>query len=183
MQCTLDQEIEHLKEYILLQQVRYPDALTCSLEMVPAIMGTYIPTLSVHSLVENVFKYGISDDGTIYIEISGHFASDDPSIIVLRVQDHCHGFEETEPEWLNRTSETGFAEKDEHETRSVGLRNTAARFREMYPESFEMHLLNMNGAVVELRFCPEEWQNADQELTIREEPLIREEVTDAGGNE
>lgn len=165
MQCTLDQEIEHLKEYILLQQVRYPDALTCSLEMVPAIMGTYIPTLSIHSLVENVFKYGISDDGTIYIEISGHFAPDDPSIVVLRVQDHGPGFEKTEPEWMNRTAETGLTKRDEHETRSVGLQNTAARFREMYPESFEMHLLNMDGAVVEIRFCPEEWQKADQEAS------------------
>ena len=45
--------------------------LECGLELEPQILHCRIPTLSLHSLVENIFKYGIQNQEKLDIQVKG----------------------------------------------------------------------------------------------------------------
>lgn len=142
--CTIEEEISHLQEYILLQEVRYPKFLVCRLELEPQILPCYIPTLSLHSLVENIFKYGIFEQEELKIWIKGTLLID-TNQVKLTVIDNGPGFEEHVIEKINGNQ---FEEEYTH----IGISNTMFRFREMYQDKFKICVKNSNGAQIELCF-------------------------------
>lgn len=142
--CTLDQEILHLKEYINLQEARYPGALECRLELEAQILECIIPTLSVHTLVENIFKYAMGDQEILKILIRGDYDAKENRVF-LQISDNGNGFSE---EILNSVK----AEEERHTERKIGLRNTVKRFRQLYGDEFTFVLRNEDGAVIEMYF-------------------------------
>lgn len=56
---TLAQEMEYVKLYMYLQQMRFEDKISCSIQINPALMDYYIPGFSVQPLVENAIIHGL----------------------------------------------------------------------------------------------------------------------------
>ena len=142
--CTIEEEITHLREYILLQEVRYPDSLECGLELEPQILHCRIPTLSLHSLVENIFKYGIQNQEKLDIQVKGSLLIEENKVMLI-VSDNGPGFDDAVIQAVN---EGNFTE----ERHKIGLNNTVLRFRELYQDRFHIFIENNNGAKVELCF-------------------------------
>jgi len=69
---TLQEELDVLREYIFLQQLRFGDLkLPISYAIDAAILGKHLPTLSLQILVENVIKHNIlSDETPVNIEVT-----------------------------------------------------------------------------------------------------------------
>jgi len=66
----LSEELQFLKSYIFLQQMRFEDNLTVDIE-VPSETEAMIPPLSLQMLVENAIKHNIiSDDQPLHLRIS-----------------------------------------------------------------------------------------------------------------
>lgn len=56
---TLEQEIEYVKLYIYLQQMRFEDKISSSIRIAPGLMQYEIPALSIQPLAENAIVHGL----------------------------------------------------------------------------------------------------------------------------
>jgi two-component system LytT family sensor kinase len=68
----LNQEIEFIDNYILIQQVRFGDRLIFIKDIDATCLGMRIPPMILQPLVENSVKYGIApkkEGGTIYLSV------------------------------------------------------------------------------------------------------------------
>ena len=69
---TVEKELEFIKDYLDLEQIRYADKMTISYHVSDDIMRAKIPNMLLQPLVENAIKYGIVsavDHGEITIDI------------------------------------------------------------------------------------------------------------------
>ena len=144
LECSVEEEITHLQEYILLQGMRYPDFLDCRVELEPQILQCRIPTLSLHSLVDNIFKYGIQDQEKLIIWIKGNLLNENNQVKIT-ISDNGPGFDCSVIDAVNQG-------KIIEQNQRIGMGNTILRFRELYHEYFEIHIENRNGAQIELCF-------------------------------
>lgn len=66
---TIGAEIEALKEYLTLQQIRYDFRFDVDIDVDPEAMSLTIPRFILQPLVENSLYHGVSDDGYIHVNI------------------------------------------------------------------------------------------------------------------
>ncbi|WP_338130565.1 sensor histidine kinase [Cohnella ginsengisoli] len=59
---TLREEIDHLRNYLLIQQTRFSDRLSCLIEVDPSALDAEIPKLVLQPLVENAIVHGLEDE-------------------------------------------------------------------------------------------------------------------------
>ena len=64
---TIGDEIEALKEYLQLQQIRYDFQFDVDLDVDEQCLGQPSPRFLLQPLVENALYHGVSDDGYIYV--------------------------------------------------------------------------------------------------------------------
>lgn len=70
---TLRQELEFLKRYLEIEQVRFADRLKVDYQVDPATLDLFVPNLILQPLVENAIRHGIgSQIGPGRIQISAH---------------------------------------------------------------------------------------------------------------
>jgi len=69
---TVDDELQHLKNYSFIQKARFGDLLTFELEVAREILGCVLPVMSLQSLVENSMKHGVEKKNDLgYIRVVG----------------------------------------------------------------------------------------------------------------
>ncbi len=132
-QVSLERELDFLKCYLEIQQVRFHDRLRVTLDVEPAALTAQVPNLILQPLVENAIKYGIApraDAG--HIGIRATLAHD-----TLQVEVRNDG-----PPMTNEASTR----------KGVGLANTRERLRQLYQERFRLDLQTLadGGAVCTL---------------------------------
>ncbi len=68
----LDQELDLLKNYLAMQQIRFGTALVCSIDIPPDWMQTkFLPSFSLQPLVENAIKHNeLTEDSPLLIKVS-----------------------------------------------------------------------------------------------------------------
>lgn len=66
---TIGAEIEALKDYLTLQQIRYDFRFDVDIDVEEEAMGLTIPRFILQPLVENSLYHGVSDDGYIHVNI------------------------------------------------------------------------------------------------------------------
>lgn len=88
-----DNELEHTKHYVYLQQLRFDDALTVEYEL--ACTKFNIPTLTLQPIVENAVRYGVrknsTGEGTVIIRTAEY-----PDHYEVKVTDNGPGFDPNE---------------------------------------------------------------------------------------
>jgi len=86
---TVKDELNFIRDYLDLEQVRYQDRVTINYNIAPEAMHLKIPNMIFQPLVENAVKYGIIptvDDGEIVINIQlEHNAMLDQNALVLQI--------------------------------------------------------------------------------------------------
>jgi PAS domain S-box-containing protein len=82
--ATLGKELEFVRSYMYLQQMRYGDALTWSINIPASLLDLVIPPLSLQVVLENALKHNIVNDAKpLLVEI---FAIDKTLIVKNRLQ-------------------------------------------------------------------------------------------------
>ncbi len=120
---TLDAEIEFVTAYLKLEQVRYKNAFTYTIEVAPELAEIEVPHLILQPLAENSIRHGFArSTGEARIEIRGEKASADR--LLLTVRDTGVGLPEG---WSLQTS-------------GVGLRNTRLRLQRLYGSDQEFRI-------------------------------------------
>lgn len=130
-QMSLEQELEFLKNYLEIEQIRFKDRLKVGFKIAPETLSAEVPNLILQPLVENAIKHGIAKSlsaGEIKISANrnGEF---------LRLEVENDGV---------------FLNGDGFEKEGVGIANTRERLQQLYGDNFHFELkpLEKGGAKV-----------------------------------
>ena len=123
-------EIEHLRQYVYLQQRRYAYAFVCRIHVEKQLEACHIHKLLLQPLVENALLHGYdfseqNEERENIIHVS--VASAVPGLLTIRVQDNGKGMEETLMQQLNAGDLT-----QPRQGQAIGVRNVIARVQMYY---------------------------------------------------
>jgi two-component system LytT family sensor kinase len=127
-QVTLQEELEFLRCYLEIEQVRFHDRLAVKMHIEPETLDARVPNLILQPIVENAVRHGIASriaPGEIEIQ-----ASRAGGVLRLRVKDNGPGLR-------------GGAGSGARTREGLGLANTRARLKQMYGAA---HLFEMADA-------------------------------------
>lgn len=125
-------EIEHVRNYLLIQSIRYADSFEYVFETNPEALEAKTMKLILQPIVENCIYHGLKnkiDKGRIRISISR-----DEEFLFLRVSDNGYGMRQEKIEALYQSFEDGV------ESNSVGLKNIFQRVMIFYGGRAEMRI-------------------------------------------
>jgi two-component sensor histidine kinase len=133
---TLSQEIEAIRRYLIIEQMRFGERLHVGIMVTPPADVARVPSLILQPLIENAIKYAISrreEGGRIEI-----VATVDDGMLDIRLRDDGPG----SPDYRPAPGSSG-----------VGLANTRERLRVLYGErqSFAIRSLQPQGTEAHLR--------------------------------
>jgi two-component system LytT family sensor kinase len=130
---SLADELGHVERYLRLEQARFRDRLSVSVDVPPETRGAVVPALSLQPLVENAIRHGV-ECGTERVEVTITARRRDDEI-ELRVTDDGPGIEpEAMAAALNGASG------------GIGLTNVDARLRATFGERYALRLESTPGA-------------------------------------
>ena len=167
-QTTLRMELEIVKEYIALQQMRYDFIIEMNIED-----GSYLdqPTVRMlfQPLVENAIRYGLGDDEKISIQVfedvARHFA-------VVTISDSGKGLNQEEIDEINQPFDYDWGYW-KNENRGIGLRYVKAMLESFYDGQTSLFVNSKKGFGTKITILlpvrePEEKKEKDKEVTLEE---------------
>ena len=123
-EISLKQELEFLKKYLEIEQMRFHDRLKVEMEISPDTLDACVPNMILQPLVENAIKHGIAPRSTGgKIQIGAHRNN---GSLELTISDNGIGVPFNDVE---------------HLTEGVGLSNTRRRLRHLYGERHKFDLI------------------------------------------
>ena len=145
-EVTLEKEIEFLKCYLEIEQIRFQDRLKVEFDLAPETLSAKVPNLILQPIVENAIKHGISKSiSAENIKIS---ATRFENTLQMQIQNDGK---------IIANNGSGLL-KD-----GLGFANTHERLRQLYDKNYCLDLipLEKGGATVrlEIPFDPAEKQN------------------------
>lgn len=141
---TLEQELDFVKNYVALQNHMTGRPVHIRITADENILGWMVPTLIVHTFVENSVKYAQLGGGiTLEIEVMAECLETElGEYLDLIVRDNGQGYSEDILEEINGDSQVGI--------RSVGINNIKRRCQFLYGEGMEYHFETDQGAISEM---------------------------------
>lgn len=101
-EATLGQELNYVKEYMALTNLRFEKKIKLSIDVYDSLLDTIIPRMTLQPVVENCILHGKKDE--ILISISVHIIA---SNILIEVKDNGIGIDPDTLEKLQDTLRTG----------------------------------------------------------------------------
>lgn len=133
------EEIQHVRSYLEIQQMRYQDILQYEICVPEELNASRIPKITLQPLVENALYHGIKNKrGKGMIRIDGKLEGND---CILRVTDNGRGMT---PERLEQVRE-GIRNRNVRETEIYGLYNVNERIRLNFGENYGITIISTYG--------------------------------------
>lgn len=145
---ALKDELQHVRNYISIQTLRYPDQVDFSIDAPTYLLSTPVPPLVVHTFVENAIKHAMSMDELLTLSVTIEMLESPQTALCISIADSGPGFSESVAESVNR-GERIVDEEGDH----IGIWNVKRRLHLLYGERAEIVLRNgqPNGAVVDVK--------------------------------
>jgi two-component system LytT family sensor kinase len=122
-ETPLQQELDFIRSYLEIEQLRFPDRLTVDIKVPPALLDAMVPQFILQPLVENAIRHGIAPHrsaGRVAVE-----AESRDKRLRLVVRDDGPGLSPGTPRF------------------GVGLGNTQARLSGLYGGDWALTLSNL----------------------------------------
>jgi len=119
-EVTLGRELEYLKLYLSIEQLRFSDRLRVDIDVDPELLDAAVPHMGLQPIVENAIRHGVGQRASF-----GAIG-----IVARRVGDELHV--------TVRDDGPGFAARSGHSGLGLGLANTRARLKQLYGEKSEL---------------------------------------------
>ena len=138
-EVTIYDEVEWLKKYVCLQQIRFNNSFTLDLDVNDSVLGCRIHKLILQPLVENSITHGFKgfNDGRI-LKVSINKFQD--NYIRIVVKDNGNGIEGRKLEELTSNIKSG---KDEDQ--NIGLKNVYDRVQIYYCDDAKFNIESVEG--------------------------------------
>lgn len=130
---TLEDEIEHARNYLLIQKMRFGDTFTFEIEKEEGLEGLYVVKLILQPIVENSIAHGLREDGGALIKVRVYQEGD---YLCLEVKDN--GFGMTK----EKVNELLDSMRGEERFKGVGIRNVYARLKVYYGEESDIRIVS-----------------------------------------
>lgn len=145
---TVEEEIEHAKNYLLIQKIRYKDKFTFSIDVEDRFLSHPTPKLILQPIIENAIYHGIEymvDEGTIRIHVY-----QEGDNLVFQIKDNGLGMDEATVQKLLFTKD--FV-PEPHQGSGVGVRNVDERIKIRYGNDYGIWIESEieEGTIVEIR--------------------------------
>ena len=142
----LRDEIDHVKNYLRIQKLRYPENLTYSIYVPEFLLDTPVPPIFIQTFVENSIKYSGDFDTPVNISIDIDFTEiRGGQYIQVILKDTGRGFSEADLDMIN-SKDT----QDDGTGAHTGIRNAQRRLAILYNNKARLNVYNDEGAVVEI---------------------------------
>ncbi|WP_189017344.1 sensor histidine kinase [Paenibacillus marchantiophytorum] len=132
---TIKEEIEALKQYLILQQIRYDFKFDVQMHVDQEVWDVPIPRFILQPLVENSLYHGLSDDGYIRVDVTQN------SAIQIAIRDNGSGMsDETIHKLLNNP--------DAENTKvgmGIGLNYVKRMLESQYGDQAELRIQSIRG--------------------------------------
>ena len=135
---TLEEEIEHVRNYLIIQRTRYSDILEYEIECTADSKRLYVLKLMLQPLVENAIYHGIkqrTQPGKIRIK-----AFEESGALWLRVSDNGPGISPEKLETLRLQIKSA-----NNDTSGYGLYNVNKRITLLHGDEFGIHIESIVG--------------------------------------
>jgi two-component system sensor histidine kinase YesM len=147
----ISEEIHHIRNYLEIQKLRFPDQLRIDLEVPEELADCSIPPLIIQPFVENSIIHGFTrrtDSFEIRVKVSGDAISQDrPSFFDVTITDNGKGF----PAPVLEALQSGAYFEKGHEGH-LGIWNVCRRIKMRYSEAAKVSFENgEQGTIVRLR--------------------------------
>ncbi len=134
---TISQELDHIKNYLTIQKIRYADILNYNIDADPTLMDFKIIKLVLQPLVENAIYHGIKNKrGRGQLTVRVHYADESHKSISFSVEDNGAGFTEERLGQVRNELRTG-AQDSEKLSSVYGLYNVNKKLKLYYGEQTE----------------------------------------------
>ncbi len=121
---TLDEEMNHVRNYIEMSLIRYPNGIQLYEDIAPETLNAKVIPLILQSFVENTIKYEVVNGKTVDIHISSErILSDNEDLIHLTIWDTGRGFD---PLFLEKLQDT-YTYIQHKSSKHYGIRNVYQR--------------------------------------------------------
>jgi len=143
---SLEEEIKHTKNYLKIQQLRFPDTFSYCVELPPELKNCKIPPLLIQTLAENSIKHAFFLDEQFHIFINIK-QSEDPRYLDIKIQDTGEGFPEDVLIALDKDEPLVTSEGER-----IGIWNVKQRLTLLYKENSTINFSNElgKGATVQI---------------------------------
>lgn len=144
---SLDTELEHIKNYLIIQNMRYDNAIESVFETDSSVGDAMLPKLTLQPLIENSIYHGMKIEegrtGTVFVTVK----KDGEDIRIL-VSDTGTGIEKKKIDEMNKNL------SEYEESFGYGVRNVNRRIEILYGEQYGLHysMNELGGVTVEVRF-------------------------------
>lgn len=145
-EITLQEEIEHVQNYIQMQEIRYPDQIFYMADIDPQAGKVTLPQFMIQTLVENSFKHAMFYESVLSLFIRAVIIEHHGVLMVkITVDDNGEGFPQA---WLQSYKNTPQGSNQEH----VGIENIQRTLRLLYKRDDLLTCYNLEptGARAEL---------------------------------
>lgn len=133
-EVTLEEEINHIKNYIALSEIRYGNQLKLHLDIQETLFECKIPAMLIQTFVENSVKHEMSPEEVLHIWVK---VWEEKERLHITVEDSGQGFEEEILEKL-KNGESVMHNGMEH----FGISNVKRRLNIIYGDAAEIHFSN-----------------------------------------
>ena len=134
----LKDEVQHIKDYLEIQRIRYGNSIYFSLNYNDDLQNTLVPSLLLQTFIENTIKHGFSfqDLFTIFLSIK-KVKTENSDYIQICIEDNGPGFSEEILSKLNQKQ--SLITEDGHH---IGITNTIERLNLLYPNDYTITFKN-----------------------------------------
>ena len=145
---TLSKELEHLRNYMHIQEIRFPNHLSYIEDVQPELFGWELPPLVLQTFVENSVEHAIDLDEDNYIKLTIMGAEEGGAQgIVIHIQDNGKGFSTEQLERFNSCDDDTLNRGEE-----IGIKNVVNRLELIYEGKADIKFSNSveGGAAVRI---------------------------------
>ncbi|WP_261304212.1 sensor histidine kinase [Paenibacillus andongensis] len=146
---SLREELQHVRNYIRIQELRFPNSLTCTIDAPDFLENIPIPPLVIQTFLENSIKHSVTLEEPVHISVAIDLMENglEPYIEII-IRDTGKGFSQdvlAEIGSGNRVVD----EQGEH----IGIWNVRKRLQLLYGEHAAISCYNgfPSGAVIEIK--------------------------------
>lgn len=92
---SVKEELHHVENYFEMQEMRYAGCIFYFIEMPEELEDWQIPQMLIHTLIENEYKYGISQGHSLMVLIKVSVAAyDGEDMLLIEIEDDGRGYPE-----------------------------------------------------------------------------------------
>jgi len=133
---TIRDEIEHARQYLLIQKTRYRDRLQLNFELDEMALDMRVPPLSIQPIIENAFVHGLEPSerpGQLLLSVQRA-----REYVVISVQDNGVGISSEQVHKLLAEEADSFLDHWSAHTTGLGLTHVRDRLRYYYGEQCQL---------------------------------------------